>query len=88
MKPNDHTYFANRECKYYPCHKGAGEDFNCLCMRWGTNAGAISDTPRRASRIAPDVWCPTIPEAMSGCWTGSGMWRSWQRERTDEHGTA
>ena len=30
MKPNDHTYFANRDCKYYPCHSGAGEDFNCL----------------------------------------------------------
>ena len=30
MKQNDHTYFANRECKFYPCHSGAGEDFNCL----------------------------------------------------------
>ena len=30
MKSNDETYFANRECPYYPCHKGAGEYFNCL----------------------------------------------------------
>ena len=27
----DHTFFANRSCKYFPCHKGADpEDFNCL----------------------------------------------------------
>lgn len=27
----DHTYFANRDCRYFPCHKGAnGESFNCL----------------------------------------------------------
>ena len=30
MKQNDYTFFANRNCEYYPCHKGAGEDFNCL----------------------------------------------------------
>jgi len=30
MRCNDHSYFCNRECKYYPCHEGAGEDFNCL----------------------------------------------------------
>ena len=29
--PCDHTFFANRSCKYYPCHKGADpENFNCL----------------------------------------------------------
>ena len=27
----DHTFFSNRSCKYFPCHKGADpEDFNCL----------------------------------------------------------
>ena len=30
MKQNDHTFFANRECQYYPCHANAGEEFNCL----------------------------------------------------------
>lgn len=30
MKCNDHSFFQNRECKYFPCHKGADEDFNCL----------------------------------------------------------
>ena len=27
----DHTFFTNRSCKYFPCHAGADpEDFNCL----------------------------------------------------------
>ncbi len=30
MKPNDHTYFQNRECKYFPCHQTTSEAFNCL----------------------------------------------------------
>lgn len=30
-RPQDHTFFSNRGCKYFPCHKGADpEDFNCL----------------------------------------------------------
>ena len=45
MRKNDHTFFANTDCKYYPCHKGADfENFNCLfcycplyCM--GENCG-------------------------------------------------
>ena len=30
MRENDHTYFQNRQCKYFPCHKTKCEDFNCL----------------------------------------------------------
>ena len=26
---NSHKFFANRECKYYPCHEGI-EELNCL----------------------------------------------------------
>lgn len=26
---NSHRFFANKECKYYPCHKGI-EEINCL----------------------------------------------------------
>ena len=26
---NSYRFFANRDCKYYPCHEGL-EDFNCL----------------------------------------------------------
>lgn len=30
MRENDYSFFQNRQCKYFPCHKGGGEDFNCL----------------------------------------------------------
>ncbi len=26
---NSHRFFENRECKFFPCHKGL-EEFNCL----------------------------------------------------------
>ncbi|MCM1145523.1 MAG: cysteine-rich small domain-containing protein [Blautia sp.] len=26
---NSHRFFENRECQYFPCHKGV-DDFNCL----------------------------------------------------------
>lgn len=26
---NSHRFFENRECKYFPCHKGT-EELNCL----------------------------------------------------------
>ena len=27
----DHTFFQNKDCAYYPCHKGADTDtFSCL----------------------------------------------------------
>ena len=29
--PWDHSFFTNRSCKYFPCHKGSDpKDFNCL----------------------------------------------------------
>ena len=31
MSDNAFSYFCNRDCEYYPCHKGADpEHFNCL----------------------------------------------------------
>lgn len=31
MKKNNHAYFKNSECEYFPCHKSAPDaDFNCL----------------------------------------------------------
>ncbi len=27
---NDHTYFKNTACKYFPCHKTDGKIFNCM----------------------------------------------------------
>lgn len=31
MKKNSYSFFQNKECEYFPCHKGANpETFNCL----------------------------------------------------------
>jgi len=31
MKQNDHTFFANTACKYYPCHADVDSDgLNCM----------------------------------------------------------
>ena len=27
---NSFSYFQNRECEYFPCHKTKNENFNCL----------------------------------------------------------
>ena len=27
---NSYKYFKNTDCKYFPCHKGLSEEFNCL----------------------------------------------------------
>lgn len=30
-KANDHSYFCNKDCQYFPCHtKADPENFNCL----------------------------------------------------------
>ena len=31
MKQNSHSFFQNRDCKYFPCHKVTDDsEFNCL----------------------------------------------------------
>ena len=27
---NSHSFFQNRECEYFPCHKTKSENLNCL----------------------------------------------------------
>lgn len=27
---NNYSYFENKQCEYFPCHKAEGEFFNCL----------------------------------------------------------
>lgn len=39
---NSYRYFENRDCRYFPCHKKAAEDINCLaetpdCLAEGFN---------------------------------------------------
>ena len=31
MKQNDHSFFQNKDCQYFPCHKTDRDDFNWLC---------------------------------------------------------
>lgn len=31
MKKNDHTFFQNKDCAYFPCHAVSSKDeFNCM----------------------------------------------------------
>jgi len=30
VKENNYKYFSNNKCEYFPCHKNAKGDFNCL----------------------------------------------------------
>ncbi len=30
MAENNHRFFQNRQCEYFPCHANAGGEFNCL----------------------------------------------------------
>ena len=58
MSEKHYSFFQNRECEYFPCHKGADpETFNCLfcyCPLYALeeNAAAASATMKRDSRIA------------------------------------
>ena len=42
-RTDSHTFFTNRACRFFPCHKGADpENFNCLfcyCPLYGMGAG-------------------------------------------------
>jgi len=40
MPENSYSFFQNKECKYFPCHKGV--EVNCLfcfCPLFGDNCG-------------------------------------------------
>lgn len=48
---NNHSYFKNTECEYYPCHKTEGDAFNCMfcyCPLYGMGeacGGKFAYTP-------------------------------------------
>jgi len=57
-----YSYFSNKECEYFPCHKGADpENFNCLfcycCMHWVINVAGILSLRIRDLRTARIVSC-------------------------------
>ena len=56
-----HQFFQNRECKYFPCHKGIDEEeFNCLfcyCPLYalGKSAAETAGTTKKATRFAKNA---------------------------------
>lgn len=65
---HSHRFFANRDCAYFPCHKGADpEAFNCLfcfCpLYWLEECGG---TPRRTQEGIKDCTTCTLPHCEGG----------------------
>ena len=59
-----YTWFQNRECEYFPCHKGCGRrKFNCLfcyCPLYRhPNCRGQASCCGTGSRTAPTACCPT-----------------------------
>lgn len=66
-----YAYFSNRECEYFPCHKGADpENFNCLfcyCPLYvlgGIAAAANLSISRMDTKIAANVCFPICGKIM------------------------
>ena len=83
LTQQDHTFFANRSCKYFPCHKTATAcSATAPSMGWGLTAAAISAIRRKASRTARDAWCPTreriTPSLWRSCAPGTAAGRRMQ----------
>lgn len=65
---NSYKFFANRDCKYYPCHKGI-EEMNCLfCYCPLYRIEKCPGTPRlieyKGKMIKDCTYCifPHVPE--------------------------
>ncbi len=64
---NDHTFFSNTDCKYFPCHEVADKKtFNCLfcfCpLYWLDNCGG---TPEYISGVKDCSGC-LVPHEQGG----------------------
>ena len=65
---NSQRFFENKECRYFPCHKGL-EDFNCLfcfCPMYAKencpgNPGYMESGGRKI-KICTDCTFPHVPE--------------------------
>ena len=61
---NSHRFFENRECRYFPCHKGLDE-FNCLfcyCPFYGwENCPGNPEYPEKNGRKIKDCTNCTFP---------------------------
>ena len=66
---NNHKFFSNRACKYFPCHvKPDGEDFNCLfcfCPLYLLNercGGYFKFSGEKRVKNCTDCHLPHLPE--------------------------
>ena len=61
----NYSYFAHKECEYFPCHKGADpENFNCLfcyCPLYalGRNCGGAFQYKENGINAKPTI--PSVP---------------------------
>ena len=68
----NYSYFAHKECEYFPCHKGADpENFNCLfcyCPLYalGRNCGGAFQYKESASRTARTAFFRTDAKTTKG----------------------
>ena len=64
---NNHRFFKNHDCKYFPCHKQPGEDeFNCLfcyCPLYGLcdKCGGSFQYIKKV-KVCMDCHFPHVPE--------------------------
>lgn len=65
---NSHRFFENRECKYFPCHKGLDE-FNCLLcycplyhMESCPGSPEFMEKDGKRIKVCTDCIFPHIPE--------------------------
>ena len=68
MMENGHSFFTNRDCKYYPCHKGL-EQINCLfcyCplywMKDCPGSPRFISKPQGYKKVCTDCTYPHRPE--------------------------
>ena len=74
---NSYKYFENKECKYYPCHKGK-QNINCMfCYcpfyeheKCPGNAGYIETEGKT-------IWLPGDSKLMATKVGGLPLWLSW-----------
>lgn len=64
MNENHYQFFQNRQCEYFPCHKGVPEeDFNCLfcyCPLYalGRNCGGNCRYNNNGAKVCTDCTFP------------------------------
>ena len=65
---NNYSYFQNKECEYFPCHKKEGEGFNCLfcfCPLYGMGSECGGNFTYTSDGVKDCSAC-TIPHSKDG----------------------